>query len=99
MQAAVLGSPVSHSLSPVLHNAAYRALGLDHTYSAIETAESELGSFLGSVDSNWLGVSLTMPLKEEVLSLGFKADALTQRIQSGNTMIKSDGKNSGPKST
>ena len=92
MQAAVLGSPVSHSLSPVLHNAAYRALSLDHTYSAIETAESELGSFLGSVDSNWLGVSLTMPLKEEVLSLGFKADALTQRIQSGNTMIKSDGK-------
>ena len=63
VKAAVLGSPVSHSLSPVLHNAAYRALGLDHSYSAIEVAESELGNFLETVDENWLVVSLTMRLK------------------------------------
>ena len=54
VKAAVLGSPVSHSLSPVLHNAAYRTLGLDHTYSAIETTKSELGIFLDVVNEEWL---------------------------------------------
>jgi shikimate dehydrogenase len=87
MQAAVLGSPVSHSLSPVLHNAAYRALGLDHTYSAIETAESELGSFLGSVDSNWLGVSLTMPLKEVAFDYADTCDDLSILTGAINTLV------------
>jgi len=87
MQAAVLGSPVSHSLSPVLHNAAYRALGLDNTYSAIETAESELGSFLGSVDSNWLGVSLTMPLKEVAFDYADTCDELSILSGAINTLV------------
>jgi shikimate dehydrogenase len=87
MQAAVLGSPVSHSLSPVLHNAAYRALGLSHTYSAIETAESELGSFLGSVDSNWLGVSLTMPLKEVAFDYADTCDELSTLTGAINTLV------------
>ena len=87
MQAAVLGSPVSHSLSPVLHNAAYRALGLDHTYSAIETAETELGSFLGSVDSNWLGVSLTMPLKEVAFDYADTCDELSILTGAINTLV------------
>ena len=87
MQAAVLGSPVSHSLSPVLHNAAYRALGLDHTYSAIKTAESELGSFLGSVDSNWLGVSLTMPLKEVAFDYADTCDELSTLTGAINTLV------------
>ena len=87
MQAAVLGSPVSHSLSPVLHNAAYRALDLDHTYSAIETGESELGSFLGSVDSNWLGVSLTMPLKEVAFDYADTCDELSTLTGAINTLV------------
>ena len=87
MQAAVLGSPVSHSLSPVLHNAAYRALGLDHIYSAIETAESELGSFLGSVDSKWLGVSLTMPLKEVAFDYADTCDELSRLTGAINTLV------------
>ena len=87
MQAAVLGSPVSHSLSPVLHNAAYRALGLDHTYSAIKTAETELGSFLGSVDSNWLGVSLTMPLKEVAFDYADTCDELSRLTGAINTLV------------
>lgn len=87
MQAAVLGSPVSHSLSPVLHNAAYRALSLDHAYSAIETAESELGSFLGSVGSNWLGVSLTMPLKEVAFDYADTCDELSLLTGAINTLV------------
>ena len=87
VKSAVLGSPVSHSLSPVLHNAAYRALGLDHSYSAIETAESELGSFLKSVDSNWLGVSLTMPLKEVAFDYADTCDELATLTGAINTLV------------
>jgi len=90
MKAAVLGSPVLHSLSPVLHNAAYRALGLDHTYSAIETAESELGSFLASIDGEWLGVSLTMPLKEVAFDFADTCDELAKLTGAINTLVFGD---------
>ena len=51
-RAAVLGSPIAHSLSPVLHTAAYAALGLDDwTYSAIECDEAGLPGLLASCDS------------------------------------------------
>jgi shikimate dehydrogenase len=71
----------------VLHNAAYRALGLDYSYSAIETAESELGSFLKSVDSNWLGVSLTMPLKEVAFDYADTCDELATLTGAINTLV------------
>ena len=68
MRAAVLGSPVRHSLSPVLHRAAYAALGLgDWTYTAIECDEAGLAGVLAV--PGWAGLSLTMPLKRAVLPL------------------------------
>jgi shikimate dehydrogenase len=87
MKAAVLGSPVGHSLSPVLHNAAYKALELDHTYSAIEITESELGKFLETVDSDWLGVSLTMPLKEVAFDFADVCDELATTTGAINTLV------------
>ena len=87
MKAAVLGSPVSHSLSPVLHNAAYAALNLDHSYSAIETKETELGTFLESVDTQWLGVSLTMPLKEVAFEFADTCDELAKLTGAINTLV------------
>jgi shikimate dehydrogenase len=62
--AAVLGSPIAHSLSPVLHRAAYDALGLDGwTYRAVECDETGLGETLRTLEAEGLaGVSLTMPL-------------------------------------
>jgi shikimate dehydrogenase len=74
-RAGVLGSPISHSLSPLLHNFAYESLGADGKYEAIEVKSGELHSFLerefnsGSASENWRGFSLTMPLKEELVSL------------------------------
>ncbi|MFN2519054.1 MAG: shikimate dehydrogenase, partial [Jatrophihabitantaceae bacterium] len=63
-RAAVLGSPISHSLSPVLHRAAYAALDLpDWTYDAIECDESGLPALLGELGPDWVGLSLTKPLK------------------------------------
>ena len=87
VKAAVLGSPVSHSLSPVLHNAAYRALGLDHSYSAIEVAEPELGEFLETVDESWIGVSLTMPLKEVAFQFADTSDELADLTGAINTLV------------
>ena len=91
MIAAVLGSPVSHSLSPVLHNAAYAALNLDHTYSAIDTERSELGSFLANRESDWLGVSLTMPLKEVAFDFADACDDLSKLTGAINTLVFSNG--------
>lgn len=90
MKAAVLGSPVSHSLSPVLHSAAYRALGLDHTYTAIETKASELGDFLSGIDSDWLGVSLTMPLKEIAFEFADECDDTATLTGAINTLVFAD---------
>lgn len=69
-RAAVLGSPVAHSLSPALHAAAYRSLGLDDwSYEAVEVVEDDLPAFLDGLDHSWAGLSLTMPLKRAVLPL------------------------------
>jgi shikimate dehydrogenase len=71
-RAAVLGSPIQHSLSPALHRAAYAALGLDWRYEAHEVGdEAALRAFLDrcDADGDWAGLSLTMPLKKLVLPL------------------------------
>ncbi|ONK15726.1 shikimate dehydrogenase [Streptomyces sp. MP131-18] len=69
-RAAVLGSPIDHSLSPVLHRAAYRALGLDTwSYGRFEVDEQALPGFVADLGSDWAGLSLTMPLKRAVIPL------------------------------
>jgi len=85
----VLGSPIDHSLSPVLHRAAYAELGLDWTYGRYEMSESGLADFVAGLDSSWRGLSVTMPLKVAVLDLG-EADPVAQRAGAGNTLILSD---------
>lgn len=68
---AVLGFPIEHSLSPVLHNAAYAALGLtDWHYERFAVDRGELAEFLSSRGDRWRGFSMTMPLKDEALELG-----------------------------
>ena len=88
----MLGSPIKHSLSPVLHKAAFAFLAIEGDYSAIKVGSGALAKFIETRAHEFDYLSLTMPLKEEVLGLGFNADALTQRIQSGNTLIKKDDK-------
>ena len=89
-RAAVLGSPIAHSLSPALHNAAYLALGIEGKYDAVEVKNGELQEFIDQVrktDANWIGFSLTMPLKEEILTVADKIDPLAAQIHSANTLI------------
>lgn len=92
---AVLGSPIAHSLSPVLHRAAYADLGLAWTYEAVEVSEQGLSGFLEGLDASWRGLSLTMPLKRAVVPL---LDALTERARLGaaaNTVLLEDGRMTG----
>lgn len=91
---AVLGSPIAHSLSPALHRAAYDALGLEHwTYERHELAADDLVGFVVGLTPQWRGLSLTMPLKSAVLSLG-AVDELAALVGAGNTLVFDDD---GPK--
>jgi len=96
VRAAVLGSPIAHSLSPALHTAAYAALGLDGwTYTAIECAEAELPGLLASCDDRWAGLSLTMPLKRAVLPLLDRIEPLAAEVGGANTVVFAGGQRHG----
>ncbi|MCB1293177.1 MAG: shikimate dehydrogenase [Gordonia sp.] len=88
-RAAVLGFPVSHSRSPDLHLAAYRALGLtDWTYDRIECTAEQLPGIVGGAGPEFVGFSVTMPGK--IAALEF-ADEVTERarlIGSANTLVR-----------
>lgn len=85
---AVLGSPIAHSLSPVLHQAAYQRMGLHHWhYFRREVHESDVCAFLESLDSRWAGVSLTMPLKRAIMPFGEAKDTWSRRLNVANTAV------------
>ena len=91
-RAAVLGSPIAHSLSPVLHRVAYLALGLaDWSYDAIECDESGLPSLLAGLGPDWAGLSLTMPLKRILLSCVDSRSALATQVGAANTVLLAGG--------
>jgi shikimate dehydrogenase len=87
-RAAVLGHPVAHSLSPVLHRAAYAALGLtDWRYEAVDTTEEQLPALVASLDASWAGLSLTMPLKHAVIPLLDHVEPLAEAVGAVNTLV------------
>ncbi|WP_418968585.1 shikimate dehydrogenase [Alloscardovia omnicolens] len=86
--AAVLGSPIAHSLSPVLHNAAYASLGLsDWSYDRHDVNENTLEEFFSHCDSSWAGVSMTMPLKQKALEFGEIGDERVSFLGVSNTAV------------
>ena len=86
---AVLGSPITHSLSPALHRAAYAELGLtDWSYDRYEVDEQDLAGFVTGLDREWRGLSMTKPLKAAALALG-EADEQVRLSGAANTMILS----------
>lgn len=89
--AGVLGAPISHSLSPLLHNTMYKFLGIDGTYSAYEVPSGRLQDFIDHNDAQLNNISLTMPLKEEALKVADSVSEIARQIQSGNTLYKIDG--------
>ncbi|MFB7236346.1 shikimate dehydrogenase [Streptomyces sp. NPDC056269] len=96
-RAAVLGSPIAHSLSPVLHRAAYAALGLDDwSYERFEVDEAGLPGFVRELDDSWAGLSLTMPLKRAVIPLLDAISDTAASVEAVNTVVlREDGRRLG----
>ena len=87
--AAVLGSPVSHSLSPVLHGAAYRALGLEGwTYERIECDAEMLPATVEGSPAHRIGYSVTMPGKFAALQFASTVSERARIVGSANTLVR-----------
>ena len=87
-RAAVLGSPIKHSLSPVLHGAAYQALDLhEWHYDKIECDEPGLPRLVDGMGPEWAGLSLTMPLKRVALTVADQVSPLAEAVGAANTLV------------
>lgn len=86
--AGVIGTPIKHSRSPLMHNHWLRAHGLEGTYAAIEVAPDELEARLAALAADGLkGVNVTIPHKEAVFALAAERDQAAQKIGAVNTVI------------
>jgi shikimate dehydrogenase len=86
--AAVIGSPVRHSLSPALHNAGFAATGADWVYMAFDVAPGSVGDALDAMRTLGLGgLSVTMPHKEAVAELVDELDPAAAALCSVNTVV------------
>ncbi|WP_375475274.1 shikimate dehydrogenase [uncultured Jatrophihabitans sp.] len=92
--AAVLGRPVAHSLSPLLHRSAYAELGLDWTYTAIDCGVAELPAVLAE-RADWAGFSCTMPLKRALLDVADEVRPVAAAVGAANTLLPAGGSASG----
>ena len=91
LNAAVLGRPVAHSLSPALHAAGYRAMGLTHwAYAVQDVGEDELAGFVAGLDDSWRGLSLTMPLKEAAFGVATTVSRTAEATGAINTLVRRD---------
>jgi shikimate dehydrogenase len=87
---AVLGSPISHSKSPAIHRAAYAVLGLEWIYDSAEVTGGTLAEYVATRGASWRGLSLTMPLKRDILPLLDWRDPLVDRVGGANTVLFAD---------
>ena len=87
---AVLGSPIEHSKSPAIHAAAYRVLGINWEYEKIEVRKGGLKPFVEGLAPEWLGLSLTMPLKEEAARLAESLNPDAELTGAVNTLVRTE---------
>lgn len=88
----VLGDPIDHSLSPVLHRAGYTALDLDWTYDVQRVPAGGLARLVAGLDDTWRGLSITMPLKREALGLAHGAGHHARLARAANTLVHDGGR-------
>jgi shikimate dehydrogenase len=90
-RAAVVGKPIEHSLSPVLHRAAYRALGLaSWSYERCEVDDIALASFVSGLSMDWVGLSVTMPDKRAAFDLAAETTARARAVGAANTLVRKE---------
>ncbi len=93
---AIFGHPVEHTLSPAMHNCAFRELGLDFCYIALDVHPSELRTAVEGVRAmGFAGLNLTVPHKEAIMPMLDKVDPEASFIGAVNTVVNSGGKLSG----
>jgi shikimate dehydrogenase len=91
-RAAVLGSPIEHSLSPVLHGAAYRELGLaDWTFDRVRCEAEELPGFVDGLGPEWAGLAVTMPGKRAALAYATERTRVAELVGAANTLVPRAG--------
>ncbi|MFI7648321.1 shikimate dehydrogenase [Micromonospora sp. NPDC049460] len=88
-RAGVLGKPIAHSLSPVIHNAGYAAAGLaGWSYTRIECAAAELPDVVAGLGPEWAGLSVTMPGKEAALAVADEVSPVAAAVGAANTLVR-----------
>ena len=90
LNGAVIGSPVEHSLSPLLHRSAFEYLGIEGNYQRNDVPLDTLRAYFLDHQESHDYFSITMPLKEEALTLEVSIDPLARRVNSANTLYKRD---------
>ncbi|MFG2057952.1 shikimate dehydrogenase [Micromonospora sp. NPDC048930] len=89
MRAAVVGKPIAHSLSPVIHQAGYAAAGLvGWSYTRIECAADELAGLVAGLGPEWAGLSVTMPGKEAALAVADEVSPVAAAVGAANTLVR-----------
>jgi shikimate dehydrogenase len=88
----LIGDPIEHSMSPAMHNAAFKNRGLDYVYLPFRVAKTRLGeAILGIKALNIRGLNVTIPHKVSVIPLLDELDPLAEKIGAVNTIINNDG--------
>jgi shikimate dehydrogenase len=96
LQVLLIGHPVGHSLSPLMHNAAFAALGLAHVYEAVDTTPEGLAGVLNRLrDGHHLGANVTVPYKLAVVPAVDAVDSEVRAVEALNTIVAAHGQLSG----
>ncbi len=89
---AVIGNPIKHSLSPVMHNAGFAELKIDASYEAIQVEPAKLAEFAEFAKKNLKGFNVTVPHKQEIIPFLDEIDETAELANSVNTVVVSNGK-------
>src|SRR5688572_12117051 len=87
---AVVGDPISHSLSPLIHNRWMREAGLDAHYSAIHLQAEDAAPGIRSLAHDYSGLNITLPHKIAALAASEKTSTDAKRIGAANTLVRND---------
>ena len=88
----VIGDPIEHTMSPVMHNAVFKEMGMDYVYVAFQVKKEGLGEAIqGMRGLNIRGLNVTIPHKVAIIPFLDKLDQLAERIGAVNTVVNDDG--------
>ncbi len=92
----IIGDPIEHSMSPAMHNAAFKELGIDYVYLPFRVKKEDVGKAIAGMRAlNIKGLNVTIPHKVAVLQFLDKLDPLAEKIGAVNTIVNDDGVLSG----